>query len=88
MEWQLVAAGNISEGIPTRRLDELGRLLISLGQLQDALRTQANNQRSTAELKDRDSANQIARRQRIEQSLIFAVPSATCSHRLMRWSSG
>ena len=64
-----VAAGNLSEEISTRRRDELGRLLISLGQMQDALRTQANNQRSTAESKDRDHAHQIARRQRIEHQI-------------------
>ena len=64
-----VAAGNLSENISTRRRDELGRLLISLGQMQDALRTQADNQRSAAEFKDRDHAHQIARRQRIEHQI-------------------
>jgi len=64
-----VAAGNLSEKISTRRRDELGRLLISLGQMQDALRTQADDQRSAAESKDRDHAAQISRRQRIEQQI-------------------
>ena len=64
-----VAAGNFSKTISTRRRDELGRLLISLGQMQDALRNQADAQRLAAELKDRDHAKQVARRQRIEQQI-------------------
>ena len=49
-----VAAGNLSEKISTRRRDELGRLLVSLGRMQDALRNQAEAQRLAAELKDQD----------------------------------
>jgi len=64
-----VAAGNLSEKISTRRRDELGRLLISLGQMQEALRNQADAQRLAAELKDQDHSNQIARRQRMEQQI-------------------
>jgi methyl-accepting chemotaxis protein len=64
-----VAGGNLLETISTRRRDELGRLLVSLGRMQEALRTQADAERSAAELKDRDHANQIARRQRIEQQI-------------------
>lgn len=64
-----IAAGNLSEKISTSRRDELGRLLVSLGQMQESLRHQVVAQRSGAELKDRDNANQIARRQRIEQQI-------------------
>jgi methyl-accepting chemotaxis protein len=61
-----VASGNLLETISTRRRDELGRLLVSLGKMQEALRTQADAERSAAKLKDRDHAEQIDRRQRIE----------------------
>jgi methyl-accepting chemotaxis protein len=64
-----VAAGDFSKTISTRRRDELGRLLISLGQMQDALRNQADAQRLAAELKDQDHAKQVARRQRIDQQI-------------------
>jgi methyl-accepting chemotaxis protein len=37
--------------------------------MQEALRKQANDQRAAAEFKDQDNANQIARRQRIEQQV-------------------
>ena len=48
-----VAAGNLSQMISTGRRDELGRL-ISLGQMQDALRNEADARRLAAELKDQD----------------------------------
>jgi methyl-accepting chemotaxis protein len=64
-----IAAGDFSEKVSTSRHDELGRLIVSLGRMQEALRTQAEAQRSAAETKDRDHANQIARRQRIEQQI-------------------
>jgi methyl-accepting chemotaxis protein len=64
-----IAAGNLSETVSTSRRDELGRLLVSLGQTQDALRTQADNQRLAAESKDREHADQIVRRERIEQQI-------------------
>jgi methyl-accepting chemotaxis protein len=64
-----IAAGNLLEKVSTTRRDELGRLLVSLGQMQTALRTQADNQRSAAESKDRDHADQIARRQHMEQQI-------------------
>jgi methyl-accepting chemotaxis protein len=64
-----VADGNLSESISTRRRDELGRLLVSLGKMQAALRVQADADRSAIELKDRDHASQIARRERIEQEI-------------------
>jgi methyl-accepting chemotaxis protein len=61
-----VASGNLVETISTRRRDELGRLLVSLSKMQEALRRQADAERSTAALKDSDHASQIARRRRIE----------------------
>jgi methyl-accepting chemotaxis protein len=64
-----IAAGDLSEKVSTSRRDELGRLIVSLGRMQEALRTQAEAQRSAAESKDRDHAEQIARRQRIEQQI-------------------
>jgi methyl-accepting chemotaxis protein len=64
-----VADGNLSESISTRRRDELGRLLVSLGKMQAALRVQADADRSAIELKDRDHASQIARRERIDQEI-------------------
>ena len=64
-----IAAGNLSEKVSTTRRDELGRLLVSLGQTQEVLRIQAQDQRLAAEAKDRDHADQIARRQRMEQQI-------------------
>ncbi len=64
-----IAAGNLLEKVSTTRRDELGRLLVSLGQTQEVLRTQAQDQRLAAESKDRDHADQIARRQRMEQQI-------------------
>jgi methyl-accepting chemotaxis protein len=64
-----VAAGNLSEKISTRRRDELGRLLTSLGQMQEALRNQDDAKRLAAELKDHDHSNQIAQRQRMERQI-------------------
>ena len=64
-----IATGNLSETVSTSRRDELGRLLVSLGQTQDALRTQADNQRLTANAKDREHAEQVARREHIEQQV-------------------
>jgi methyl-accepting chemotaxis protein len=64
-----ISEGNLSQKISTTRRDELGRLLVSLGHMQEALKSQAQTERSTAELKDRDHADQIARRDRIEQQI-------------------
>jgi methyl-accepting chemotaxis protein len=61
-----IAAGNLSEKIATHRRDELGRLLVSLGRMQEALRYQADSQRTAAEIKDRDHSTQLARRERVE----------------------
>ena len=64
-----IAAGHLLEKISTTRRDELGRLLVSLGKMQEALQMQAENQRLEAQSKDRNHANQIARRQHIEQQI-------------------
>jgi methyl-accepting chemotaxis protein len=64
-----IAEGNLSQKVSTARRDELGRLLVSLGHMQEALKNQAESERSAAELKDRDHADQIARRQRIERQV-------------------
>jgi methyl-accepting chemotaxis protein len=64
-----IAAGDLSQKISIRRRDELGRLLISLGAMQEALQRQAESQRSAAALKDRDHSNQVTQRHRIEQQI-------------------
>jgi methyl-accepting chemotaxis protein len=64
-----IAQGDLSQDISVRRRDELGRLLASLRQMQEALKRQADTQRSAAELKDRDHSNQMAQRRRIEQRI-------------------
>jgi len=64
-----IAAGNLSGTVVTSRRDELGRLLVSLGQMQQALQSQAESQRSASEIKDRDHAAQVSRRQRIEREI-------------------
>jgi len=64
-----IANGNFSEQVLTKRRDELGRLLISLGQMQHALRSQAEARRSAAAAKDQEHGLQVARRQRMEQEI-------------------
>jgi len=64
-----IANGNLSESILTTRRDELGRLLVSLGKMQDALRAQVENQRLIAVSKDRERADQVTRRQHMEQQI-------------------
>jgi methyl-accepting chemotaxis protein len=64
-----IAAGDLSAGVATSRRDEFGRLLVSLGKMQDALRAQAEARRSGAEAKEREHANQVARRQQMEQQI-------------------
>jgi methyl-accepting chemotaxis protein len=64
-----IAEGDLSQDISVRRRDELGRLLVSLRQMQEALKRQATTQRSAAELKDRDHSNQVAQRRRIEEQI-------------------
>src|SRR5215467_4785591 len=64
-----IAHGNLSHEIRTTRRDELGRLLVSLKQMQEALKRQSESQRSAAAIKDRDHANDVARRERVEQQI-------------------
>jgi methyl-accepting chemotaxis protein len=64
-----IAAGDLSTDVTTSRRDEFGRLLVSLGKMQDALRAQAAAQRSGAEAKERDHATQVARRQQMEKQI-------------------
>jgi methyl-accepting chemotaxis protein len=64
-----IAEGDLSQEISVRRRDELGRLLVSLRQMQEALKRQAMTQRSAAELKDRDHSSQVAQRRRIEEQI-------------------
>jgi methyl-accepting chemotaxis protein len=64
-----IAQGDLSQKISIGRRDELGRLLVSLGLMQDSLKRQAESQRSAADVKDRDHANQVAQRHRIERQI-------------------
>jgi methyl-accepting chemotaxis protein len=64
-----VAAGDLEHEIATARRDEFGRLLASLGQMQDALRTQTAAQQAVADGKAREAAEQVARRQQMEQQI-------------------
>lgn len=64
-----IAAGNLSEDVITKRRDELGRLLTSLGRMQEALRSQAQAQSAATEAKDLSHAAQVARRQHIEREI-------------------
>jgi methyl-accepting chemotaxis protein len=64
-----IANGDLSEEVVTKRRDELGRLLVSLGQMQQALRSQAEARRVAAAAKDQEHGLQIARRLRMEQEI-------------------
>lgn len=64
-----IAAGNLLEKISTTRRDELGRLLVSLGKMQEALQMRSEDQRLEAQSKDRNHAHQLVRRQHIEQQI-------------------
>ena len=64
-----IANGDLSQQVLTKRRDELGRLLVSLGQMQHALRSQAEARRLAAAAKDQEHGLQIARRQRMEQEI-------------------
>ena len=64
-----IAAGDLSTNVRTSRRDEFGRLLVSLGKMQDALRAQAAAQRSGADAKERDHATQVVRRQQMEKQI-------------------
>src|SRR5215216_568249 len=64
-----IAAGDLSQEVMTSRRDEFGRLLVSLGQMQEALRRQRETERSIAEGKERDHADQIVRRRQMEERI-------------------
>ena len=64
-----IANGDLSERVLTKRRDELGRLLVSLGQMQHALRSQAEARHLAAAAKDQEHGLQITRRQRMEREI-------------------
>src|SRR5262249_839193 len=51
------------------RRDEFGRLLVSLGQMQEALRRQRDAEHVVAQAKERDHAVQVSRRQQMEEQI-------------------
>jgi methyl-accepting chemotaxis protein len=61
-----IAAGNFGEPIKTKRRDELGRLLLSLGVMQDALSREQAVLRTQAEHEKQQNADQIVRRTAME----------------------
>jgi len=62
-----IAAGDLDQEASTSRRDEFGRLLLLLGQMQEALRTQRDEQRAAVEAKERDHGVVLARRHRMEE---------------------
>jgi len=64
-----IAVGNLSERVSTGRRDELGRLLVSLGRMQEALSAQAESLRTAGEVKERDNAAQAERRQDVDRHI-------------------
>jgi methyl-accepting chemotaxis protein len=64
-----IASGDLSEQVFTKRRDELGRLLVSLGQMQHALRSQAEARHLAAAAKDQEHGLQVARRQSMEREI-------------------
>jgi|SRR5579862_883512 len=64
-----IANGDLSGQVVTNRRDELGRLLVSLGRMQHALRSQAEARHLAAAAKDQEHGLQIARRQRMEREI-------------------
>jgi methyl-accepting chemotaxis protein len=57
---EMIAGGNLSDEISTRRRDELGRLIVSLAAMQRALRSQAELERHATEDKERAEATRKA----------------------------
>ena len=57
-----IAAGDLGETIATKRRDELGKLLVSLGKMQSALRQEQDSMRAEVENEKRQSSEQSARR--------------------------
>ena len=64
-----VAAGNFADQIEVRRTDELGRLLKSLAVMQASLKARADDELALSFAKDRTHAEQVSRRQRIEEEI-------------------
>jgi methyl-accepting chemotaxis protein len=64
-----IAAGDLSQEVVTSRRDEFGRLLASLGQMQEALRAQREAEHAIGDAKERDHANQVVRRQQMEEQI-------------------
>jgi methyl-accepting chemotaxis protein len=64
-----VAAGDLSQEIKTSRRDEFGRLLASLGQMQQSLRDDTETRRQIADAKEREHEKQVARRQQMEEMI-------------------
>jgi methyl-accepting chemotaxis protein len=64
-----VAAGNFDDQIEVRRSDELGRLLKSLAVMQASLKARADDELALTSAKDRTHAEQVSRRQRIEEEI-------------------
>jgi len=64
-----IAAGDLSQEMQDKRRDEFGRLLASLGQMQNALREQRDKEQAVAEAKEREHATQVVRRQQMEEQI-------------------
>jgi methyl-accepting chemotaxis protein len=64
-----VAAGDLSQQLKVSRRDEFGRLLVSLGHMQEAIRGNEECQRKVAEEKHCEHQTQIARRQQMEEQI-------------------
>jgi len=64
-----IAAGDLSQEMQDKRRDEFGRLLASLGQMQNALREQRDKEQAVAEAKERQHATQVVRRQQMEEQI-------------------
>jgi methyl-accepting chemotaxis protein len=64
-----IAAGDLSQDVLSKRHDEFGRLLTSLGQMQEALRRQRDAEHAVAEGKEREHAAQVTRRQQMEEQI-------------------
>jgi methyl-accepting chemotaxis protein len=64
-----IAAGDLFRHFESRRTDEVGRLMRSLGKMQDALRTQVESTLAAAAHSARESEAQIGRRQALEAQI-------------------
>jgi methyl-accepting chemotaxis protein len=64
-----IASGDFSQRVEINRRDEFGRLLTSLGAMQQALRAQGEHRLSESDKKERDLAVQIQRRESLEQEV-------------------